>query len=680
MQWIFWVIAFCLSAGAGYWVYQADKKREVPYPLLTAVLRSLLILLACLLVLLPALMISRNIVEQPIVVMLQDDSKSVGVALGKDSTTYMHHFDDLVSGLNKTCKVVQWHFGGTVLTDSSTGYRQGATDIANALSQVQEYYGTQNLGAVVLATDGRFNQGMNPLLQQAGLKAPLFAIAIGDSQQQKDAKLPTAHANRTVSLNSNFEVVADVVLVGCKGYNGSLTLKEAGAILGTQSLNVNSDRYDRTLSFTIKADKPGIHHYELNLPVAEGEKNTANNRKEIFVEVVEEKKEVLIVAAAPHPDVAAIREALAGMESYHITVCTSDKLQNYLAKCQIIILAGFNTTNTALVNTILQAHKPIWFILGNQTNVQSVNALKDLTHLSVSPAALHNVLSLLNPAFNVFTMPSHLQTVVDKLPPLSSNVDNLLTAPGTMSLFEQRTGAGDSRTPVWLLQQGDVPMAYLTGEGLWRWRMHEYRNFGVHDAIDECIRQTVTFLASHPGDKPFSVSLSKYVWSDQEAIQLQALLLNPNREQINTPDVILTINDSAGKHTEYNMERSGSSYRLNIGVRAGGMYTYTASTKFSGIPYSASGSFAVQTVPIELMESGADYALLYSLARKYQGAFFTPANMQSAADSILHNSHVKPLIRTEHQSVPLIDRKWFFFLLLILAVTEWLLRKYWMAQ
>ena len=103
--------------------------------------------------------------------------------------------------------------------------------------------------------------------------------------------------------------------------------------------------------------------------------------------------------------------------------------------------------------------------------------------------------------------------------------------------------------------------------------MYEYKNFNDHTVIDECIRQTVAFLSANNNEKPFNVSLQKYVWSDQESISLNAHVLNANNEQVNTPDVQLTITDSAGRKQNFSFERSGTAYNLNIGIWAGGTYT-----------------------------------------------------------------------------------------------------------
>jgi hypothetical protein len=85
-------------------------------------------------------------------------------------------------------------------------------------------------------------------------------------------------------------------------------------------------------------------------------------------------------------------------------------------------------------------------------------------------------------------------------------------------------------------------------------------------------------------------------------------------------------------------------------------------------------------MPLELMQTGADYPLLYGMSKKYGGSFVPSANISSLADSIKNNVSIKPVIQTNTETVPLVDWKWYFFLLLAFAMAEWLMRKYWLAQ
>lgn len=678
MQWIYWLIAVILSAGAGYWVYRADKRRVVPYPWMTALLRSLVVFFTLLLILVPTIVITKNITEQTIVLLLQDNSRSIVNALGPNAEGYKKNVQELTRKLSGKYKVVQWGFGSAVQTDSIFEYKQAATDISAALARVQEYYGMQNLGAVILATDGRYNQGMNPLYQQLSLHSALFTVGLGDSAVQKDLRITKAYANKVVTVNSSFEIRADVVAALCKGYNNSVTIREGDEMLSSTPIAISSDRNDRTVSFTVKASKAGLHHYTISAPEAEGEKNVTNNRKDIFVEVVDEKKNILIVSAAPHPDVNAIKDALSGLESYKVTVCSMDNIPASFGAYNAIILHGLPSLRNNIGALIVAAKKPVWFIVSTQSAIPALNSMSALVHASFTPGQPHNVIALYEPSFNAFTLPKEIQSVTDKMPPLFTNVGSMAAAPGSNVLFTQNVGG--ARLPVWVLQQSSVPVAVLLGEGIWRWRMYEFKNFGNHNVIDECIRQTATFLSANNNEKPFNVALPKYVWSDQEAITMKAYLLNANNEQVNTAEVQLTIVDNTGKKQNFSFERSGNSYNLNVGIWAGGNYTYSAKTTYNDKVYTSNGSFVVESMPLELMESGADFPLLYGLAKKYNGGFVTAANVATLYDSIIRNDRVKPLIVTNTETVPLVDRKWYFFLILIIAAGEWLLRKYWLAQ
>ncbi len=674
MQWLYWIIMILISAAAAFWVYRADKERNIPAPWLTALLRGIITLLTLLLILAPVISITRNEVQKPVILFLQDDSRSIAEALNKDSSAYHKNAQQLIDHLSAKYRVVCWGFGNTTRSDSIFTYDQQATDITAAISRAQDFFGSQNLGAVVLSTDGRFNQGANPAYEQLPLHSALYCVAIGDSSIPKDLRIAKVYANKIVSLNSQFEIRTDLVAALCKGYNNSIYLQEAGNNLSSVPVNINSDRYDRSVSFTVKADKPGLHHYILYLPVADGEKNTTNNRRDIFVEVADKKKNVLILCASPHPDVNAINDALTGLQTYKVTIRTVDNAPESFNEYQVVILHQVPSMSSPYKQLQLEK-KPVWYILGSQSNINMLNGMQKT--ITAFPSGPHDVLAVYNTSFNTFILPQNVQAVMDKMPPLVSPINNLQGGPAVNVLFTEKANSGQ---PLWVLVPGSVPMAILGGEGIWRWRLYEYKNFNKHDVVDECIRQTISFLSANSNESPFRVEIPKYVWSDQEAITLNAYLLNANNEQVNTPDAQLTIADSAGNKQNFSFERSGNAYRLNLGVRAGGTYTYSAHTTYNNNTYTAGGSFVVESMPLELMETGADYPLLYSLAKKYNGALVPAAKIASLYDTIEHNETIKPVIQTNTESVPLIDRKWFFFLILLFATTEWLLRKYWLAQ
>lgn len=677
MLWLWILLAVLIASGAGYLMYRADVKRAVPHPWITATLRGIVVFLTLLLLLAPVFTITKNETQKPIVLFLQDDSRSVAQALGKDSVGYADDAAELINKLSGKYKVVTWSLEGNKDGDSLFSYKNEATDLSAALTKVQEYYGTQNLGAVVLATDGRYNQGVNPVYQQLALKGALYTVGIGDTTLQQDVRIGQVYANKTAAVNNSFEVRADVLATRSRGYNNTVRITENGNTVSTAAINVNTDRFDRAVSFTIKADRPGLHHYVITAPVADGEINTANNRKDVFVEVIDEQKHILIACAAPHPDVKAIREALAGLENYKITVRVGNDFPSLLDDYDILVLHQLPGVAFRSNPTVIRANKPAWYIMGARTDYAALSNVKKPVVVGINSYAGRNVFAAYNSSFNAFTLPQNIRAVADRLPPITVPAGKIQLVPGAQALLVDKN---NGELPLWALQQGAVPTAIVTGDGLWRWRMYEYKNFGNTNIIDECIRQTISFLGTAANDKPFRVSMPKYIWSDQEGISFNAYLRNASNEPTNEPEVKIIVKDSIGNETPYSFERAGNAYQLNIGIRAGGTYSYTATTTYNGKALSATGSFVVESIPLELMETGADYDMLYSLAKNNGGAFFPASKMGAVYDSISNNQEIKPVIETNIETVPLIDRKWFFFLILLFAVAEWLLRKYWLAQ
>lgn len=683
MQWILWILAVLLSAGAGFWVYRTDKKRALPFAWLSSLLRAVLVFMVFLLLIAPEITFNSTLTRKPIVLLLQDNSISIKKELGAATGNYLKQLDALKSRLSEHYQVVQWSFGETTETDRALHFDKGATNIARAISDAQAYFAVQNLGAIVLATDGRYNEGANPLYQQVSLPCALYTVAIGDSAATKDLKIGQVYYNKTVSLKNDFEIRADVLAKLCKGTEGNILLKEGNKVLGTVALHVGNDVFDRSVGFTVNAAEKGLHHYTLSVPVAFGEKNITNNTRDIFVEVAEEKKQVLILYAAPHPDVNAVKEALSGTGMYKVDIRAKDNMPDNLQEYSVVILHGLPSLGWDGAKRIEALHKPIWFMLGRTTDASLLLKMENIGGRLDANLMLNwseNARADLNKYFTVFTLPQKAVAVMDEMPPLVAPGGLMNIRPDVQVLFNYRGYAGTNDMPLWVMERSNTPKALLLGEGIWRWRLYEYKNFNNHEVIDECIKQTVAYLAANNNDKPFRVSMPKNVWSDQERVNMEATLMNANNELVNDAAAKISITDSAGHEQNYMFERSGKGYRLNIGILSAGSYTYSAVAKLNEKAYTAHGSFAVANVPLELMETGADYELLNALSKKYQGCLFPAAAMQYVSDSIAHNTSIKPILETVSESVSVIDKKWVFFLILLFAVSEWLLRKYWMAQ
>lgn len=448
MNLLLWILALLTVAVTALLTYQSDVRRAVPKPWLTASLRAILVGLVWMLLLAPLLTVTKQEIQKPVIVFLQDESTSIKTALGGDSTGYREEVATLSRKLSDKYRVVTWGFGNEVRSDSLFRYGQTSTDISSALSRVQEFYGQQNLGAVVLATDGRYNSGSHPLYNDLALHAPLYAVALGDTSLPKDLKISASYAPRIVAKNNQFEIRADIIATRCQGYNGTVQLYEAGAIVGSNSLAITTSRFDKSAAFTIKAAAPGLHHYVISVAPMAGEDNVANNRRDVFVEVVEEKKNILIAAAVPHPDVAALKEALTGVDAYDITVRVGADIPASFSPYQVVILHGLPTQGRSLdLNG-----KAVWYILSTTTSAFTT----PVAVLNINPSAQYDAYPRINTSFSLFNLPQRHALLNDKLPPLSAAGGTATPGPGTQVLFANR----GNNAPLWLIQPGSPAQAF----------------------------------------------------------------------------------------------------------------------------------------------------------------------------------------------------------------------------
>ncbi len=664
MSVLLWILAFGSALVAGLLVFRADKKRGVPRPWLTALLRSLVWLLVWLLLLSPTLPFRQSETRQQTIVILQDDSRSIRAALEGDTAAFRKKIEALSRSLEKEVRVLSLAFGNGIRQDSLFRYSDAFTNITEALEAAAARSGKRPPAAVILATDGRFNAGSNPLYAALPLTAPVHILSVGDTALEKDLRIGRVYAPRTVAKGSTFEVRADLLATGLNGLATTALLTGGGAN-GSQSFTISGDRFDRAASFTLAAPKAGIYSYTLNLPPAPGERNTQNNTRRFYVEVVDQKKKILLAAAVPHPDIKALREALESVESYEVTVQTGNAPNT--AGYDVAILHGLPATAGPAPKI------PTWYILTPTTAASAFNAEQQIVAVE-GATQMQRFSYALPPAagFSLFVPPPGLDALTDRLPPLSVSGNGWRVAADAQMLLRQRENPA---FPLWVLRSGRPAGAVTMGEGIWRWRLSEYRQRKEQRIVDECIRQTVAFLAAGMGERKFRLDMPKWEWNDGEGVVLNGYLLNAGNQSVNDAEVSIAVTDSAGRVRNFRMERVGSGYRLYMGSLLPGSYRFSGRATADGKTYTDGGSFVVSEMPLELLQTGADYPLLQSLAGRFKGTVRPWQQADNLFKELQSGDALKPRIETNEAPKPLIDWKWMFVLILAVATAEWLVRR-----
>ena len=121
----------------------------------------------------------------------------------------------------KTNELVSMDLDSLVLNDD-------ATDITAALRKIRGQKDVSNIGAILLATDGNYNLGQNPIYETEQLGLPIFAVGIGDSTEQKDLLITKVSANELVYTETEVPIDVTVKSAGYKGERVEVILSDGG--------------------------------------------------------------------------------------------------------------------------------------------------------------------------------------------------------------------------------------------------------------------------------------------------------------------------------------------------------------------------------------------------------------------------------------------------------------------
>ena len=645
-------------------------------------LRWLTATIIAVLLLSPVLKSSVTEIKKPVVVLAQDVSESIAVAV-KDTPQYKSQFEALKTALGDKYEVKSYSFGEKVREGIDFQFKDKLTNTSDLVKNVYDLYSNQNLGALVIATDGIYNEGSNPLYAAAKLNAPVYTIALGDTTPKRDLVVKRVFHNNIAYLGDKFNIQIDVAADNCAGANTSLTVARLDAtgnpsVVSTTPISINKNDFFTTKEVTLDASQAGVMRFRVAVTSVSGEATTVNNVKEIFIEVLDARTKILILANAPHPDLAAINEGIVLNKNYTVSVGYVNDLKVNVADYDFVILhqvpSVTNGGDAAL--TILNGKKtPRLYIVGAQSDCRKLTTMQNMMTLSSDGKNMNDVQATLNDGFNLFT----LDNTFNQFPnfnPIQSPFGEYKEAGGGQVLFYQKIGKVDTKFPLIMLGESNgIRTGIITAEGLWKWRLFDFAQHQNHELFDGLMSKIITYLSVKEDKRKFRAASDKNMYRENEPVQFSAELYNNSYELINDADVRVILTNSEGKQFPYTMNKEGRAYALNAGILPVGNYQYKAMTSVGGQQLEAGGAFSVQPIQLELYETTADHAVLRALANQFGGSMVYPKDMASIADSIKART-LKPIMYTTNKTESVMNLKWIFGLLILLLATEWFLRRY----
>jgi len=679
-----WALA-CLLLGWLYaWLlYRQPSNLNKNFRYLLFVLRALAIFFISMLLLEPLIKSVSYKPQKPLVLILQDNSESIKLFPSKDKVSPPgRDLEGALASIKQTLgdnyEVHEFNFDRTLNKGLSDKFNGKQTNISAALKQLNERYVNQNIGAIVLATDGLYNQGSDPQYEVRNFKTTIYTVALGDTTPKRDLLIANVNYNKTAFLGNDFEIEVLAEAYQSKGENIHLTVTEDGREVATQNVPVTSNAFQKLIPIKLNADKKGIRKFNISIAPVKNELSTQNNTETIYVEVLDAKQKILLVYNGPHPDISVIKQDIESDKNYEVkTILLSDLSNIKTADYSLIILHQIAANSSGILQNLITKTKiPVWYMLGSQSDLQAFNNQQKAIKISSGRIEMQEVFAQPVPEFSAFTLSDSTRQKISSFPPLMAPFGSYTSAPANQVLLKQKIGSVLTTYPLLSFSnEAGRRTGILTGEGLWRWQLDEYKTYGNHHAMEELLSQSVQYLTANANRQQFRVYPAKNVFDEGENVILNAELYNDALELINTPDVKIDLKSQDNKNYSFLFTRSGQSYQLDAGSLPAGEYTYTASTKSGNRQFTTSGQLTVKALNLETRQSAANHQLLNNIASQSGGQMLLPSQISQLADLIRKNDNIKTVVYQDKHYNELIDLKWVFALILALLSFEWFTRK-----
>ena len=679
------VVLGLLYSLALYFRHKNWKENQNYLPIVLGILRGICVAAIAYFLLLPILERFKSRTQDAIVVVAKDTSTSIREGMSEQEyADYLTAMVDLETALSDQFEVETFNFSGQVsVSDASDTLGNLSTDIAKALEYIENQYSDQHIGAIVLASDGIYNEGRNPLYVAKGLTAPLYTVALGDTTIRKDILIKNLLYNKIGYLGDKHEIQVDIQATNVAGAKSTVTLNRIQdgkkSKVDSKVVTVNSNDYFQTVSFTTENSAAGNIQYQVTVSGVSNEISSVNNRKNAYIDIIDARQEIFIVAHAPHPDIHALKQALQSNKNYKIsTYIGDDNVPS--SKADIVVLHNVPSQkypHTELMSTINRKKTPRVYITGAQADLKKLLTANIGLKINGVIGQTNEAQAKVTSKFDKFVLENKMRKTIESYPPLLTPFGDYTLTSTAEVLASQRISGIETDYPLIAFDQSQgIRKVFITGEGIWKWRLFNFLQEKNHAVFDELIKKTFQFVGVKDDKRKFRVNIAKENFKVGESIFFDAQLYNDVYELINGPEASLTVKSSDGEKYDYTFSRGNNYYTLDAGSLAEGSYSYTGTVTSQGKALTSSGKFRVEAIQKESYNLTADHGLLHQLSTKHKGKLYMPTELKAAVDEINKSTMMKPMVFQEKENKPLMHYPWLLLPIILLLCIEWFVRRY----
>lgn len=652
----------------------ASAKRSTRVALI--LLRFISISSLALLLFKPKQILEFNKVEKPIIVVLQDASSSI--VNYSDSNYYKKELQELIATNNQDLiseyNVHSYYFSDTLFKADSLNFNGNKTNISLALDNINERYHNRNLAAIILASDGNYNRGINPIYQTKSLNTPIYCLALGTDSVFPDLSVQNIQFNEIAYLGNEFPLNFELFSNSNSTGKSKLEIFNQDKLVYEEWVQLKANA-PLEKQLYLEAKHEGIQHFDVRITSFDDEKNINNNSQKIAVEILDNTHKVLILSASPHPDIAALQSALSEGENYVITSSNAKDYNGNINEYNLIILHQLpQTLYHKLIEEVVESDISTLFIGGTQTNWNAFNKEQNIAKVHYKNS-LQEIFPNIEESFTPFNLSNECKSFLQQTPPLIAPFGEIENINIDHNLFTQNIEGINTNNP--LLSFGtykDKQIAILFAEGLWRWKLYDYKKHQSHENFNELIQSVSQYLTLNKDKRKLRLHYQKVIDEGQNFL-VNAQLYNDNYQLVDDADLSLKLIDINKTENHYSFKNYGDKYQLSIDFLEPGNYRLEVLSKNKGQEITITGELSVTKTSIEQQDYRANWGLLKQLSNLSGGQFISKSNFENYSNVIKQNIPSTSKTHFHKKLSDIINQKLIFLLILLSLCIEWAIRK-----
>ena len=541
---------------------------------------------------------------------------------------------------------------------------------------------------VVIISDGNPTEGVVPDNFSENISIPVYTVGVGDSTIPPNIEIGHVLTNRTIYKGEKATAEISVLSTGIKKSENSISLFLNGRLVKRKNIRLTPNGIVKArLSFT--AGKIGLNRLLVVVGKFENEKNIADNRKLIYINVLKKKKKILLVTSSPSADYEFIKRALMSDSNFVVSdfVYYSEKeqisygaLKRSADSADVLFLLNFPTAETPakmwdLVSSVINNGKPFYLQISAQTDLRKVKGISGelpFRFKSISKSFLNAepARSGKSALINEFTGNS-FEDIWDNLPPVEFVKTDLLISPAATSLLNIKKGRETLNFPMLISGRSPVKSLVLFAEGIWKWKLKIDLNNSMF--FNSLFVNSAKWLINKKNKGRVKVYLSKSSFKRNEKVYVTAEVFDKLYNHADNAEVSGVITKGKSKvKIAFGKEKHGL-YEAAIPGLPSGNFTISVKAQTGNETVTGKSKFTVEKFDAENLDIPMNINYLKRISKETGGKFVFLEKSNEIVDLLNKKSGIIELKKMER--ITLFPSEYLLIFIIFTFSAEWFLRK-----